>query len=199
MGKARPIGVLPWKISDARAWASSPGDQDLFALNSTVSSDYDIGFGRQENNFAAGAIDKISIGIPVPYDCDTSCPITVEVYWQGESATAGDIAWKASAGTLRVGDGLGLNVGAAPTSIRDAWTMAATESVGAGEDTIMKAMSFSFYLPSAISRDASTGFGDFVALALISDGTDGSDTYPGDRNILNIRGTYTKWCEGGHV
>lgn len=197
-GTARPVGTLPWSIDNAKAWSSSPSDQDLYVYNSPTGEDYDIGMGRLENSFAANAIDKISICMAIPEDLDTSCPIKITVHWMGTSATAGNIAWKMSSGVLPIGAGVTTTVGDAPTTMLSNSEQVAVEAVGAGEDAILKRTVLSFTIPKGVARDA-TGGKDMLAVALISDGTDGTDTYPGARNIVNLKATYTKWCEGGHI
>jgi len=197
-GQSRPVRVLPWKIGDARAWDSSPGDQNLYIYNSPISSNLDLGFGLDENSFAAGAVDKISIDIPVPEDLDTSSPVIIDVFWMGTSATAGDIIFNYSAGVTSVGDALTTSVGDAPTTIKSLTETTATESVGTGEDGIMKRTTFSLYLSDAIARDAS-GDSDFMTIAIARSGTAGGDTYPGITNIRNIKAKYTAWCMGGHI
>ena len=198
-GKARPIGTLPWKISDANGWGSSPSNTDLFILDSGDGDDFDIGIGGNENGLSAGARDRIGIAVPIPLDMDTSSPIKIEVYWMGTSATAGDILWRTSGGTLRVGDGIGTSIGDAPATIRDGAIVSTLEAVGSNEEGILKVSKFTLNLPSAISRDSTTGNADFVCLSIASDGGAATDTYAGSRNILNVRATYTKWCEGGHI
>ncbi len=196
-GASRPVGVLPWGINSAKAWASSPSDQDLFYLNSTNGATFDLGVGRTENNMAPGNVDKIGIRVLLPYGMDTSCPINVEVYWVGSSATAGDVVWRISSGTNSIGDGVGTTAGAAPTTITDEYYDTVTEAVGANENGIVKLTTFTFRFPTAKSRQASGG-GDLISIAICSDGSTGTDTYPGNRFIDQVRATYSKWCEGGH-
>lgn len=196
-GKARPLGTLPWSIDDAKAWASSPPDQDLYVLNSTNGADYDIGVGRTENSLQAANRDRISIGIPAPYDLDTSCNIVIEVYWMGTSATAGDIQWRISAGISSLGDGVGVDQGSAPTSIAGEHTEDVLESVGASEDGIFKRTSFLVPVRQCIPRD-SNGASDIISISIVRDGNNIADDYPGATNIYNIRASYYKWCEGGH-
>lgn len=197
-GKARPTGTLPWSITNAVAWSSSPSDQDLYVLDSPTGDDYDIGFGRTENSFSSGIRDRISIGMAIPEDLDTSCPIKIIVYWMGTSNSAGDIVWKMSSGVVVPGAPLTTTLTGTGTSLVSGQEQSSIEVVGVNEGDILKRTILSFYISGGISRD---GYGskDILALSLVSDGDDALDTYGGTRNILNIKATYTKWCEGGHV
>jgi len=197
-GSARPKKTLPWSITDAIAWSSSPGDQDLFVLDSDDGDDYDIGFGRTENSFSANARDRISIGIPIPEDFDTSSPIKLNVYWMGTSDTAGNINWKVSSGVVAIGDGITTAIGDAPNSLRSGFISDGLEAVGTNESDILKRTTITFYVSEGIAS-YTDGSGDILVISLISDGTDGTDTYPGARNVLNIKATYTAWNEGAHV
>ncbi len=197
-GKGRPKGTLPWSITDAKAWGSSPGNQDLFIFDSPESNDYDIGFGLSENSFAVAAFDRISIGRLLPLDMDTSCPIDIELYWMGTSSSAGDILFKKSAGVISVGDGVAITAGAAPATIRDGITTSTLVSVGAGEDSILKRTTFHVHLDSAVALH-SDGSSDFMGISLARDGADGTDDYPGSLNILGVRATYAKWNNGTYI
>ena len=197
-GSARPLGVFPWSIDDAKAWNSSPSDQDLYALNSATHSDYDLGVGRIENRFNNGAVDKIGIGIPLPQDMDTSCRIRIEIYYMVTSATAGDIAWRLSAGVLKDGDILADSLEDAATSITDEFSQSSVLSIGSSENEIMKTFTTELYVPSAIPQK-SDGTSDIVLISIVRDGADALDTYGGNACILNLRVTYVKWREGGHI
>ncbi len=197
-GSGRSIGTLPWSTANLQAWASSPTNQDLYTLNSTDGSDYDLGVGRIENELVTGITDKISFGGLVPLDIDTSSPVRIEVYWVCNNATAGDIYWKTSKGSTSVGDSVGFDTGTAPTTI-DGYEITSTiEAVGASENYELKRTVFEFDVSEIISRYAD-GSSDVLTIAIIRDGADESDTYAGNVAIYEIRGTYVKCFDGGHI
>jgi len=196
-GKARPLGTLPWSIDDIKAWSSSPPNQDLYVLNSTNGADYDIGVGRSENSLQPNVRDRVSVGVPTPFDLDSSCNIVIEIYWMGTSATAGDIQWRLSSGISSLGDTVGIDQGSAPTTLKSEHTEDNIEAVGTGEDGIFKRTEFLVPVRSCIPRDID-GISDIISISIIRDGNDVADDYPGVVNIYNIRASYYKWSEGGH-
>ncbi len=197
-GSGRSIGTLPWSTANLQAWASSPTNQDLYALNSADGADYDLGVGRIENEFVTGITDKISFGGLVPLDIDTSSPVRIEVYWVCNNATAGDIYWKTSKGSTSVGDGVGFDVGTAPATIDGYEITSTVEAVGASENYKLKRTVFEFDVSEIISRYAD-GSSDVLTIAVTRDGADESDDYAGNVAIYEIRGTYVKCFDGGHI
>ncbi|MCP4493398.1 MAG: hypothetical protein GY820_39740 [Gammaproteobacteria bacterium] len=196
-GKARTIGTLAWSMGDLVAWGSSPGNQDLYALNSDTGADYDIGVGREENSFAANSRNRISDARPLPSDIDTSGLITIELYWVGDSASAGDVLWKTSMGIVSIGDPITDAVASAPTDITGQAETSYLESIGINEEDKLRRTVFTFDVSEAIAV-YSDGSSDIFWPCIISDGDNGLDDYPGTRNLVCLRGSYYKWNNGGH-
>lgn len=196
-GLARPIAKFPWSMGDAKAWGSSPLNQDLYMLNSTSGVDYDLGVGLVENSFQPDARDRIGISVPCPFDLDTSCNISLRIYWMVTSANAGNIQWRISAGVSSVGDGIATDVGSAPTSIAGEYTYDELEAIGAGEDGVIKTKEFLIPVRKCISR-YSDNYSDIISISLVRDGNNAADTYDGIVNLHSLSAYYYKWCEGGH-
>ncbi len=197
-GKARPRGTLPWTITNAKAWGNSPDNQDLFFLNSTVDSDYDLGVGLSENSFSASVMDRVGISMPMPLDMDTSMPVEVEIYWMTDNSGSGDILLKQASGLLTVGDGIGINVGDAPTSIRGESGSSQLIAVGSNEEDILKYNKLTFDFTKGIAQ-YSDGTADIMTISIIRDGSDGTDDFGGAMRVLSLRANYFKWSNGGHI
>lgn len=197
-GTSRPVKQLPWSIDDTKSWQSSPSNQDLFVLDSSDGSDYDLGVGREENEFTAGNTDKISFGLALPLDLDTSCPIIVEIYYHLSSATAGNIDIKTSKGITGIGEQLGNVVTDAPSTIRDYEITDTIEAIPINSDNSLRYFRATFYVSKAIARKLSDGSSDIVTFAFNRDGVSASDTYSGNLSIYQSRALYYAWALGGH-
>jgi hypothetical protein len=196
-GAARPRGTLAWTINNAQAWASSPGNQDLYALDSPDGANFDLGVGRIENLFANGATDKVGLMMPVPEDMDTSGPMEVEVYYVADSNVAGNITYVSSKGITGVGEPMGFATNNAPTSIRDYEIVTAVIPVASNSAYTLLYMKMNVYFSKAIAQKDPDGSSDMLNLAIGRLG--GADTYGGDTAIAQIRINYYKWALGGHI
>lgn len=197
-GKARPITTAFWSIDDAKAWSSSPSNQDLYMLNSTNGADYDLGVGRSENLFEDGVRDRVSMALPLPYNIDTSNKLVLDVFWIGTDASSGDIDFFSSSAIVKYGDIVATSVTGAGNSLTDETAQRRTVHFFPSQANKLQTLTFEFKIPHGIGLNGGTP-SHILAVSFGRDGGTAADTYSGNVAVLNIQLRYTKWCEGGHL
>lgn len=193
-GKARPLTVIPWDYNSFQPFAASPSNQDLFLFNSPVGPREDIGVGRIENSFSAGALDQVGLVIFTPLDMDTSSPLKIRMSYTSNGT--GDVEWFVNAGIVKNGDLISTTLlGAETTLARESHT-SVISTVAIANTRVATVIELD--LSEAICR-REIGAADEIWISISRDGGQGNDTLTDIANVIQISPTYTKWCEGGHL
>ena len=191
-GTARPGGIIPWDYNTFQAFTASPGNQDLFILNSPVDAREDIGVGRIENSFSAGALDMIGLVTFAPLDMDTSSPLKIRISFM--STGSGDVEWFVNAGIVKDGDPIRTN----NTDVVLTREIHTSKIVNVPLAYTRISTAITLDLSEVIARK-SIGGADEIWISISRDGGQGNDTLTGIANIIQISPAYVKWCAGGHI
>lgn len=175
-GKARPIGQLSSSLSAASPFEGNMQSQDLY-INE------DLAVGYNDNKFTATG-DKTGIEQYLPFDADTSSPLSLE--WSGLFTTSHTPEFTIRWGWVKQGDVYyttdpGVLPGLNTTTVSRAVT----------SDTVEE-FSVLLDIQEMVARRPS-GQGDKLMISMQV------STLTGQFSIGPSQITYTKWCEGGHI
>lgn len=194
-GRARPIGIISWDYNNFQPFGNSPGNQDIFVLDSPTSDALDLGVGRIENSFPNNTITRSGLVVYSPLDLDTSVPLRLRFSFF--ALGAGDIEWFVNFGITRSGDTLATSEGGAPASITGEQHL--TEIVTVGGVNTQEYVEFDIDVSETISR-RSSGLPDLLWISIARDATAGNlnDTISAAVVITQISPGYAKWSLGSH-
>jgi len=190
-GTARSRCRLPWQITNAQAANLSPSNQDVYVSDN-------LAVGRIENRFVSGANDRIGFTAPLPFDTDTSLPITFRWFWYRTSNTA--INWTIRWGWTNESSNLYQSTSTAPATGPNEQNV--TKSVpagGAGQPTTYEQITSRVLLDvsSMLSERGGTGaFGDPAAGDLLWVSINRTDANGGNANIVELEASYVSCARG---
>lgn len=178
MGTARSTVSLPWSATGLNQASTNNGN-----ANWVFSDNIDIGL----NDNALGVGDRVAFTDVLPEDCDTSTPIKIRIAVRSDFT--GDfnyiLRWAYAIPLSPMFDSA---VGA-PTTHATEQSISDTISIVANQITwLEEEIDFS----NAVAR-RDGGFPDAIALSIEND----LGSVVTQIGILN--GSYTQWCNGGHV
>jgi hypothetical protein len=160
---------------------SSPADQDLFV--GTVGA-----VGLENNSFAQNVDRQAGIGIPVPFELDTSHPGRLRINWQPADAAAGNVVWRAVISSIGAADVLATS---SPGSLSETIVSATSAAPGVAGQGVAVEMDLDF--SGIVTSDLSV-----LSIMIQRQGTSGSDTYGASAIIrpggIQLRGL--TWCDG---
>lgn len=177
-GKARPLGTLPWSVSQLGR-NTALGNQSVF-LGDNLSVSY------LYNLFNTNG-DKAGFQSALPLDCDTSTPISFR--WAVRPAGTGNITWTVRWSYSNDGDTIYDSAGSAPTSAVNEQSVTTSGSIVEGQQ---KWFSVDLNVSKLIPRK-SGGFPDYLWISLERTTSDANVA------IFALDPEYTKWSEGGHI
>lgn len=191
-GNARSIRKFPITYGSFVAGVNSPSNQDIYLSDGVFA-------GRNENEFANGTTDSTGVGLIVPYDIDTSCPIKVRLNIQGESNVAGAIRFELRWAFTFRGQPIYTTTGNAPAVNVTERSTEQTVSYTAGEIFRTVAIqTFELEIPELIAQIAGGDGGDLLMITIERNANNPADTYNGNVIINDIAFEYTSWRDGGH-
>ena len=188
-GKARPIGTLPWSMSNLTAANNSPDNQDVYISDA-------LNVGRTENNFLSGATDRTGFVSVLPQDLDVSTPIEICWYWYTEGSSGGDVRWVVRWGYTNNNFNVYNTAGAAPSTGPNEQELIIIDSAPTSPNVTTNTSAL-LDVQGFISREID-GLGDLIWCTLERTGNNASDTHGDDIVAIDILPYYHKWCEGGH-
>jgi len=160
---------------------SSPGDQNLFigAVGAV---------GLTNNSFAQNVDRQAGIGIPVPFELDTSHPGRLRINWQPADASAGNVVWRVVFSAIGATDILATS---SPGSLAETIVSAISAAPGVTGQGVVVDIDLDF-------SDIVTSDLDVLSIMIQRQGTSGSDTY-GAAAIIRPGGIQLRgltWCDG---
>lgn len=188
-GKARSVKTIPWDIGLLQAANNSPSNSDIYV------SDY-LNVGRIENRFQDGTIDRTGFNSHLPFDIDTSCPLTIEwAFTPLSNAVPGNdsVDWVVRWGWTNDGDDVFTSSSAAPTTGPNEQNISVSSIVTARR--VQMSVKVELDISEMKSRSPS-GNGDYIWVTIQRSGN--SDSYNGDVAIINVSPKYIAWSIGGH-
>jgi hypothetical protein len=187
-GLAEPVGRLPWDISLAKPAAASPLDQDLF-----LSDNLDVG--RTENRLVNGATDRVALAVQLPFDFDTSHPVTVVWQWVGSAAGVATVDWRVRWAISENDDQLYINTATAPVTAPGEQVI--IEAIASPADAYKyKTTEFDLEIEAALPHQSASSFSGTVVWISVERTV--GDAFAGDVSILNLTAFYKRWCGGGY-
>jgi hypothetical protein len=182
-GTARVWRQVPIPTNTLEAvGATSPGDQDLwFGVLGAI--------GLAENAFSGVIDESVGVGIPIPFELDTSHKLRVRLKWQPSSAAAGNVTWRvftaiATAGSVLTTTSPGVIGDGTPATVT-------TPAPGVtGQETISE---LEVGITGVVTADRPT-----LLLMLQREGSAGTDTYNEDVYIRpgGVELEWLTWADG---
>jgi hypothetical protein len=160
---------------------SSPTDQDLFV--GAVGA-----VGLENNNFAQNVDRQAGIGIPNPFELDTSHPGKLRLNWQPADGNAGNVVWRAVVSTIQSDDVLATS---SPGALSENIVSATSAAPGVAGQGVVVEMDLDF--SGIVTSDLTT-----LSIMIQRQGTSGSDTY-GAAAIIRPGGIQLRglaWADG---
>lgn len=160
---------------------SSPTDQDLFigAVGAV---------GLEHNSFAQNVDRQAGIGIPNPFELDTSYKGKLRINWQPADASAGNVVWRAVISTIQSDDVLATS---SPGALAEEIVSAISAAPGVAGEGVVVEMEIDF--SDIVTSDLTT-----LSIMIQRQGTSGSDTYGANAIIrpggIQLRGLV--WADG---
>lgn len=190
LGKARPIGRLPFDYNNFAPANNSPSNQDIYLAQI-------LGVGRFENEFVDGVTDRAGLVTYLPFDADTSTPVRLQWSYFTDDNSGGDIIWNIRSTYSLDGNPIFGTAASAPTIPPNTFTNQQIVDP-APSANVQKTLSIDIDVSDLVSRKAS-GFGDLLWITIERQGGSGSDTHSGNVAVMQLIPYYLKWCEGGHL
>ena len=175
--------------------SNSPGNQNIF-----VDSNF-TEVGLKENSFSPASIHSIGFTFSLPVQIDTSKIITFVFRFMCDNANAGNVIYEMRLAHLpdNTNNVPGVGSGIFSTSI-SAPANAPGLLLSGNQTLVINGGSqnklLSFEVTANISRviaDRDGGLGDLLVFNFIRKGSDVSDTYPGNINLIDLHYRYMKW------
>ena len=176
-GKARPIGQLQLSFSLGKPFEGNMQSQTLYTSQ-------DIGVGGTNNKFTS-TTDKLGVSGFLPFDCDTSSPLTVE--WAGHPNTTGTYEWTVRWAWITDGEAITYAEPGSPIANSGSTTVSKAATVDQ-----LSIFTIDLDVSEMISRRDSA-YGDELWISIQP------TTLPGNFSLSGSQITYTKWSEGGHI
>jgi hypothetical protein len=160
---------------------SSPTDQDLFV--GAVGA-----VGLENNSFVQNLDRQAGIGIPNPFELDTSHKGRLRINWQPATAAAGNVVWRAVVSTIQSDDLLATS---SPGSLTEEIVSAVSAAPGVADQGVVVEMELDF--SAIVTSDLTT-----LSIMIQRQGSSGSDTY-GAAAIIRPGGIQLRglaWADG---
>ena len=187
-GQGRPRGQLAFTTNNFAPANQSPANQDFYLSDR-------LGVGRVENEFQDGQTDRIALGEYLPFDIDTSCPVTVKIIYTQSNTATGNVQLNLIWDLLTDGGTVYLGTGPAPPASPNQQEL--NEIFAVPGLQVAETIEFEIDLSEAFARRVG-GFGDLLVLAIERNANLVADTYAGDFIVLQVGVFYTKWSDGGY-
>lgn len=185
-GSARPERIARYSILDLSGVGAT--SQNMYLSDNLYVT-------RTGNVLRNGQSDSFKLAVDLPADADTGCLFAIELQYQVDNATAGDIDLTLRWAYQQPGDGLFKSSATAPTTFSREQSKAVTISIGNNEQQIRKDLTTSFSIEGAICFRVEPAISDTLWLSLQRSN---SDSYGGDVNVLAFNIKYLAWNNGQH-
>ena len=133
--------------------------------------------GRHYLGFDAATIEYAVFTFVAPSGIDLTGNQTVRIYWRADTATTGNVIWRAEVEAITDGDATDTDAAssyAAPQSVTDA-----APGTPAGRITVAE-------ITLSVAQADAMAAGDLVRLRISRNATNASDTMAGDAEVLAV-------------
>ena len=188
-GNARVRKKFPITYGGFQAANNSPANRDIY-LSDT------LGVGRIENDFQNNTIDRSGFVQYLPYDVDTSSPLTLALTYIVDSNSSGNIDFTIRWATSIDGEGVYESTSQAPSNSPNQRSLSGSQPIGSSERRIQKSFTAEIEIPEAIARNGESS-ASLLWLTIERNGS--SDSYSGDASVVELALYYESWNEGGYT
>jgi len=187
-GNSRPVAHFPWSLCNTEYSGTGLVDSDIYLSDS-------LNIKQHHNTFPTGILSRLCFNSLMPFEIDTSFPIKLEWSVLGTSDTDGDVYWIVRWG--RSCDEVNIY-----QNSDDAPTQAAGEKSKVITQTITNKnvyLSLHDYLDISDMNFRNDNCSDSIWVSITRHGENELDTYPGDVVMIQLAGSFIKYCEGGFI